>query len=85
MILKYMVKITGHVAPFKWEVDNPTHVGMGSGKRSGTAETYEDALFEASQAAHQIEHDRKHKNTVRSELLFEVDTDADVEVNPLEC
>lgn len=85
MILKYLVKIIGHVEPFKWEVDNPTHTGMGTGKVSGTADSYEDALFQASEAAHQMEHDRKHKTTVRTETIFEVDTDEDPEkgVSPL--
>lgn len=85
MIIKYTVEITGHEAPFKWKVNNPTHQGMGTDARSGEGASYEDALFQASEAAHDMERQRKHAATRRTETLFEVDTEQEVEpgIDPL--
>jgi hypothetical protein len=79
MSIRYEVKITGHAAPFKWEVARVQEVAGGTGtgrtllRPVGEADTYEDALFDAAAFAQQSEWDRWHGATVRTETLFEVD------------
>ena len=80
----YEVEVTGHDAPFKWQVikREPDGKIIRTG-RTGEAKTYEEALFHASGEAHDLEYDRKYAATIRTTQLFEVDVDVAVD-NPLE-
>jgi hypothetical protein len=87
--IAYTVEIVGHAPPFKWRVEPPAEVlqpgqSIKNLTKSGDAATYEDALFQAANAAHDIEWGRRHATTRRTEVLFEVDVDYDEELdNPL--
>lgn len=76
--LQYIARITGHEAPFKWELRNPTRTHVVG--QTGEADSYEDALFQASAVAHRMEYERIHSNTVREECVFEVDSEVETPV-----
>ena len=73
-MIRYTVKITGHEAPFKWEVHrtNATGSKVTPPNCRGEADTREAALLDAGEAAQSAEWDRKHAATTMEEELFSV-------------
>jgi len=63
--IRYSVEITGHEAPFEWEVrrTGPGRATVCPDNARGSSETYEAALFDAARAARDAEWTRVHKAT----------------------
>ena len=79
--LRYECTITGDVAPFVWKVVKPksaANKNTSEVSKQGSADTYEDALFQATEAAYEWEHERRHQMTVRYECVLEVDEEITV-------
>jgi hypothetical protein len=75
-MIRYEVEITGHQPPFKWQLKRTTNGTTNNLGDAGEAQTREEALWDAQDAAMNREYTRKHQTTKRTEVLFEVDEDA---------
>jgi hypothetical protein len=73
-IISYSVEITGHEAPFEWEVrrTGPGQETVCPDDGYGTSDSYEGAMFDAALAARTAEWNRVHASTRTLEPLFEV-------------
>jgi hypothetical protein len=76
-IISYSVEITGHEAPFEWEVRRagPGEETVCPDDARGTSDSYEGAMFDAALAARTAEWNRVHASTRNIEPLFEVNTE----------
>lgn len=79
--VRYDVEIVGHEAPFKWEVERwlpgASSSTLPTADCRGEADSYEEAMFLAAEAAREAEYKRLHSSTARRETLFDCPVNAD--------
>lgn len=80
--LQYRAEIEGDRPPFKWRVFKPGTGFTSAAGKKGEANTYAEALFEATQAARVLEAERRHRATVRKEIVLEVDETIQIDDSP---